>query len=97
MKGGHLLTQRQGGQRSVAGELEAIDVLNEEGKVTILRAELVSGGEVHGSGCTLSAAIAACLALGMSLGEAVETAKHYITTAIKNAPAIGNGSRPLFL
>lgn len=98
VKGGHLLTQRQSAKGGIAGErLEAIDVLNEEGIVTVLRAELVSGGEVHGSGCTLSAAIAACLARGMDLGKAVETAKQYITTAIKNAPAIGHGSRPLFL
>ncbi len=98
VKGGHLLTQRQAGKRRVRDErLEAIDVLNEEGKLTVLRADLVSGGEVHGSGCTLSAAIAACLARGMSLGEAVERAKQYITAAIKNAPGIGHGSRPLFL
>lgn len=98
IKGGHLLMQRQAAKRGVEDERrEAIDVLNDEGRVTILRAELVSGGEVHGSGCTLSAAIAACLARGMSLGEAVATAKQFITAAIKNAPAIGHGSRPLFL
>lgn len=98
LKGGHLLNQRQAGKRGVEGErLEAIDVLNEEGRVTILRADLIRGGEVHGSGCTLSAAIAACLARGMSLGKAVETAKQFITAAIMNAPAIGHGSRPIFL
>lgn len=98
VKGGHLLAQRNAARRAVERErLEAIDILNEEGRVTILRADLVSGGEVHGSGCTLSAAIAACLARGMSLGEAVERAKQFITAAIKNAPAIGHGSRPLFL
>lgn len=98
VKGGHLLTQRQAVKRSIEDENpEAIDVLNEAGRVTILRADLISGGEVHGSGCTLSAAIAACLARGMSLGEAVERAKQFVTTAIKNAPDIGHGSRPLFL
>ena len=98
VKGGHLLTQRQAAKGSIEdANLQAIDVLNEEGRVTVLRADLISGGEVHGSGCTLSAAIAACLARGMSLAEAVATAKQFITTAIKNAPAIGHGSRPLFL
>ena len=97
VKGGHLLSQRQAGKHGDGGERqEAIDVLNQEGRVTILRADLVSVGEVHGSGCTLSAAIAACLARGMSLGEAVETAKQFVTKAIKNAPTIGHGSRPLF-
>ena len=97
VKGGHLLTQRQAAGSGVRSERrEAIDVFDENGKVTVLRGELVSGGEVHGSGCALSAAIAACLARGMSLAEAVETAKRFVTTAIKNAPAIGHGARPLF-
>lgn len=97
VKGGHLLAQRHAAMGGEDEHPEAIDVLNEGGRVTILRADLISGGEVHGSGCTLSAAIAACLARGMSLREAVETAKQFITTAIRNAPAIGHGSRPLFL
>lgn len=96
VKGGHLLTQREAAKTGGQSEREAIDVFNENGRVTILRAELIPGGEVHGSGCALSAAIAACLARGMSLEESVRTAKQFITTAIKNAPAIGHGSRPLF-
>ena len=97
VKGGHLLTQRQAAGSGVQSERrEAIDVFDGDGEVTVLRGELVSGGEVHGSGCTLSAAIAACLARGMSLAEAVETAKRFVTKAIKNAPAIGHGARPLF-
>ena len=97
VKGGHLLTQRQAEKEGVhSGSVEALDVLNQEGRVTLLRAELISGGEVHGSGCTLSAAIAACLARGMSLQESVEKAKQFITAAIRNAPAIGHGARPLF-
>ena len=97
VKGGHLLTQRQAAGSSLSSERrEAIDVFDEDGEVTILRGELVSGGEVHGSGCALSAAIAACLARGMSLAEAVETAKRFVTTAIKNAPYLGHGARPLF-
>lgn len=98
VKGGHLLTQRQAAGSSLSSERrEAIDVFDEDGEVTILRGELVSGGEVHGSGCALSAAIAACLARGMGLAEAVETAKRFVTTAIKNAPVLGHGARPLFL
>lgn len=96
LKGGHLLSQRRALSGTQPELMEALDVFDENGSVTILRAELISGGEVHGSGCTLSAAIAACLARGMSLAEAVETAKRFITDAIRNAPAIGHGSRPLF-
>ena len=96
VKGGHLLTQRQAESGVQSERREAIDVFDENGSVTVLRAELISGGEVHGSGCTLSASIAACLARGMSLAESVETAKRFVATAIMNAPAIGHGSRPLF-
>ena len=97
VKGGHLFSQRQLANGSTAAnQLEAIDVLDVNGIVTVLRSELISGREIHGSGCTLSAAIASCLALGMTLLESVTTAKRYITDAIKNAPAIGHGARPLF-
>ncbi len=75
---------------------EAIDVLDNEGRVTTFRAELIAGGEVHGSGCTLSAAIAACLGKGMSLEEAIQAAKSFVTEAIRHSPRLGHGARPLF-
>ena len=43
----------------------------------------IAGGGVHGSGCVFSAAIAASLALGMDLLEAVRSAKRYVTAAIR--------------
>ncbi len=52
-------------------------------------------GEFHGTGCTLSSAIASCLAKGLDVREAVATAQSYITLAIRTAPAIGGGRRPL--
>jgi len=52
-------------------------------------------GEVHGSGCTLSAAIAACLAIQMNLEEAIQAAKSFVTEAIRAAPRMGRGARPL--
>lgn len=48
----------------------------------------------HGTGCTLSSAIASYLALGKSLAEAVENAKIYVTGAIENALDIGQGCGP---
>jgi hydroxymethylpyrimidine/phosphomethylpyrimidine kinase len=85
----------KGGHREVkAGE--AVDILlSEDGKFTEFRSEYIDVGEVHGSGCTLSAAIAACLAQGMTLEEAVGAAKKYVTDAIRNAPRIGHGAKPL--
>lgn len=75
---------------------QAIDVLDNEGRVTIFRAEMIAGGEVHGSGCTLSAAIAACLGKGQSLEEAIQSAKDFVTEAIRRSPRLGHGARPLY-
>ena len=74
----------------------AIDVLLQQGsRVTVFTEELVTGGEFHGSGCTLSAAIAACLGKGLNLEDSVRTAKRFVTDAIRRAPKLGHGARPL--
>ena len=91
VKGGHLFSTRRSAEHP-----EAIEILDDDGEVTVFRGELIECGPVHGSGCTLSAAIVASLAHGKSLGEAVAVAKQFVTAAIKNSPAIGHGARPLF-
>ena len=48
----------------------------------------------HGTGCTLSSAIASYLALGESLAGAVGKAKEYVTGAIENALELGKGCGP---
>lgn len=48
----------------------------------------------HGTGCTLSSAITANLAKGLTLLEAVKNAKQYITTAIEHSLPLGNGHGP---
>lgn len=53
----------------------------------------VNVGEVHGTGCTLSSAIAASLAKGYDLPDSVKIAKEYITGAVSSALDIGKGSR----
>ena len=86
VKGGHRL--------SSAGD--AVDMLvREDGSFTEFRSEFIDAGEVHGSGCTLSAAIAAGLGKGMTLEEAVGAAKNYVTEAIRLAVRIGRGAIPL--
>jgi hydroxymethylpyrimidine kinase/phosphomethylpyrimidine kinase len=57
---------------------EAIDVLDDEGRVTVFRAKRIGGADLHGSGCILSAAIAAGLGKGMTLEESVEAAKSFV-------------------
>ncbi|HUE81783.1 MAG TPA: bifunctional hydroxymethylpyrimidine kinase/phosphomethylpyrimidine kinase [Pyrinomonadaceae bacterium] len=90
VKGGHLLGLRTGKRE------EAVDLLDNEGRVTLFRAELVEGGEFHGSGCTLSAAIAGGLGQGWSLEDAVRAAKGFVTEAMRRSPVLGHGARPIF-
>jgi hydroxymethylpyrimidine kinase/phosphomethylpyrimidine kinase len=105
VKGGHLAKQKAEGSKQKAERVagtsasprEAIDVLDDQGRITIFRDELIAGAEVHGSGCSLSAAIAACLGKGMSLEESVAAAKRFVTEAIRQSPAIGRGARPLYI
>ena len=49
----------------------------------------------HGTGCTFASAIAAHLALGRSLPEAIERATAYVAGAMRHGPAIGQGHGPL--
>jgi hydroxymethylpyrimidine kinase/phosphomethylpyrimidine kinase len=84
----------KGGHRAIQNQ--ALDVLlDEQGNFVEFREEYLNVGEIHGSGCTLSAAIAAGLGKGLTLEEAVRAAKTYVTDAIRSAPRIGHGARPL--
>src|SRR5438309_897564 len=74
---------------------DAIDILYDGHDFREFRAPRVAIGHAHGAGCTLSAAIAASLARGESLENAIDAAKRYVTLALQNAPQIGHGSRPL--
>ena len=90
IKGGHLKSLKAGGQgQKQGGEQdasdEAIDVLDNEGKVTVYRERRIRGVELHGSGCILSAAIAAGLGKGRSLEDAVAAAKSFVLEAIRNS------------
>lgn len=57
--------------------------------------ERVDTDNTHGTGCTLSSAIASALALGMPLPDAIRSAKDYLTGALRNDPHIGHGHGPL--
>jgi len=65
-----------------------------EGFIT-LKGERIFTNNTHGTGCTLSSAIASYLALGCNLKEAVMLSKEYITKAIENSFPIGNGVGPV--
>jgi hydroxymethylpyrimidine/phosphomethylpyrimidine kinase len=84
IKGGH------------ASGTEAVDLLVTPTAAARLSAERVATGNTHGTGCTLSSAIAAGLAKGHRLSEAVADAKSYVTHAIQCADEleIGHGRGP---
>ncbi len=82
IKGGHLPGNR------------VIDLLF-DGRAFVRRESQRVEGDFHGTGCTLSSAIAAGLAKGLSVQEAVAVAQAYVGLAITQAPAVGRGRRPL--
>lgn len=67
------------------GSAQAIDVLDDEGNVTVFRGEWIDSPPVRGTGCMLSAAIAACLGKGIELEEAVGAAKGFVARSILNS------------
>ena len=93
IKGGHLEERSEvRGRRSEqlrADERQAIDLLDDEGAVTVFRGDWIDAPPVRGTGCMLSAAIAACLAHGMNLQESVKAAKRFVADAIRHAPNLG--------
>lgn len=74
---------------------EAIDLLLNKDKIEIFKSERLNRKNTHGTGCTLSSAITANLALGKSMPEAVKESKNYITEAIKYSYQIGHGIGPV--
>ncbi len=85
LKGGHA-----GGERSD-------DIFVDRNQSLVLEAERIDTLNNHGTGCTLSAALAACLAKGLPEAQAAQAAKKYITAALENADKldIGKGHGPV--
>ena len=78
------------------GENDANDVLaRPDGTVTWFEGERVDTANTHGTGCTLSSAIACGLAVGKPLDEAVKSAKDYIIGALSAGLDLGRGSGPM--
>lgn len=73
---------------------EAVDVLFDGENIVHYSIERINTKNTHGTGCTLSSAITANLALGFEIKDAVKRAKEYITTAIKHSLDIGHGVGP---
>ncbi len=82
IKGGHLLAER------------ATDLLYDGRFFNVFKGEYIDTPHTHGTGCTFASAIAAQLARGKSVPDAVQTAKAYLTETIRHALAIGHGRGP---
>lgn len=82
VKGGHLATS-------------ANDLLYADGKAHWFQTPRINNPNTHGTGCTLSAAIACNLALGYPMVESIKNAKEYVTGALMAGLDLGRGSGPL--
>ncbi|MCG3113175.1 MAG: bifunctional hydroxymethylpyrimidine kinase/phosphomethylpyrimidine kinase [Candidatus Manganitrophus sp. SB1] len=82
VKGGHLLEER------------GCDLLFDGKEITFFRSDFIESQNTHGTGCTYSAAIAAQIASGKTLKQAVQEAKTYVTEAIRHGLSIGHGHGP---
>ena len=82
LKGGHSIN-------------DANDLLSENGAITWLQGERIDNKNTHGTGCTLSSAIASNLAKGYDLKQSVQLAKEYISGALSAMLDLGNGSGPM--
>lgn len=82
VKGGHLVGD------------DATDVLFDGKKFSHFKAARIAARDTHGTGCVLSAAIAAHLATGKTVEDAVQLGKEFVTNAIKNGLRIGGGTGP---
>lgn len=83
LKGGHL-----------AGP-EVVDLLATAEGILAFRAARIDSRHTHGTGCTLASAVAAGIAQGMVLADAVGRARGYVRAAIAAAPGFGGGHGPL--
>ena len=80
---------------SLDGALRGVDVWYDGTTLTKLVTSCIDTTDTHGTGCTLSAAIAANLALGYGPFEATSRAKTYVTKALSHSLRIGQGQGPV--
>lgn len=74
---------------------DADDLLCMQGKCRLFRGKRIDNPNTHGTGCTLSSAIASNLAKGFGLEEAVYRAKEFVSRALEARLNLGKGSGPL--
>ena len=93
-----ILGERTGGAVLIKGGHsinDANDLFLEKGRKIWIRGERVDNPNTHGTGCTLSSAIASGLAAGYSMEQSIRNAKAYLSGALKDGMNLGKGSGPL--
>jgi hydroxymethylpyrimidine/phosphomethylpyrimidine kinase len=91
------LTERANDEnrKSQIANRKSIDFLFMDDEKFTYSADFIETTATHGTGCTFAAAIAASLANGKTLQEAVDSAKRFVTQAIRTAPGLGKGHSPI--
>lgn len=82
VKGGHLVS-------------DAIDLLYKNGDIHWFKSRRINTANTHGTGCTLSSAIACNIANGLSLSDSIQAAKNYLSGALADGLDLGKGSGPM--
>ena len=72
------------------------DVLATQEMIEVMSGPRIDTPHTHGTGCTLASAIAALMAQGAPLRDAVDVARDYVEEAIRSAPGFGKGHGPLY-
>ena len=101
IKGGHFFgaagppaqATAYGGTRPTGTDI--VDLLYDGRDFTEFRHERVAGRHTHGTGCTFAAALAAHLACGRTVRDAIPLIQEYIAGAITHAPELGEGNGPM--
>ena len=88
IKGGHQTVDAR-------SRRQAVDTLVTHGGIHVFTTDFIDTRATHGTGCTLASAIAANMALGKELSEAVRISKEFVTEAIRTAPGLGHGHSPI--
>lgn len=92
------ISKKHGGAVLIKGghmDVHANDLLYSGGKVLWYEGERIENPNTHGTGCTLSSAIASHLAIGYALSDSIKKSKNYLTGAISDKLDLGKGRGPL--
>jgi hydroxymethylpyrimidine/phosphomethylpyrimidine kinase len=92
IKGGHLIDVKNLNQY---GEVLVRDLLYTNGEVQWFESKYIDNPNTHGTGCTLSSAIACNLALGYPINTSIQRAKDYLNAALSTNLNLGQGKGPL--